>query len=455
MDDKLQQRLDALEANEAKKKRIFGAVTAVLILLFLGGILLGIQNVLLAEGTEAIPAPAPEMQTEQPETPQDIVGYYQSLLEDAAQAGEDGRVKLNVSTALSVDEDGMTFTPADDALREVLCYADDDVLAGMRDIYPDEDFGFGKDFSARLPSSFTAEDLLQAKCETEEETGMRTLRFTFPESDFYTAQKNRLGEIFDLSRAAKNAAAIETSFADVAEAVEALIICRGFSVEAQADGKSDRLEKLVLTRRYDADLRIAFTGALAALGRREMQVTFTATETYTFTWAGLTLSTQTLWTERGKTEHIEVFRVADGDVEVCWESSDPSIAEVDDEGYVKGRHVSAEPVTVTAAFDYLGHTYTAECEVWVRRPVKKAVPKQREVTLRQGGQTPLQLKITPGRATVRDAYWTSSDPSVVTVSEQGEVLGVKPGSAEVVAITRDGNYKATFTVTVEGGDRNG
>ena len=456
MDDKLQQRIDQLEANEAKKKRIFGAITAVLILLFLGGIFLGIKNVLLAEGTEAPPSPAPALLSAQPETAQDTIDYYQLLLAEAALAGTEGRVKLSVRTELSVDEDGLALEPPDEALRAALCYADDDILGRLREAYPDEDFGFGEDFSDRLPSpAFSPAELTEAHCETEEATGGRTLRFAFPEADFYSAQRNHLAESFDMPRAAERAAALEAAFADVAEANDAAIVCSGFAMEVKADGAADRLNTITFTRRYNAALGLAFKGALAPIGQRRLQIAYTATETFTFTWAGLTLSTETLWTEKGKTEHLEAFRSADGDVTVRWESSDPTIAEVDDEGYVKGRRISAEPVTVTAAFDYLGHTYTAECQVWVRRPVKKAEPKERAVALRQGEQKPLLLKITPKNATVTDSYWTSADPTVVTVNDQGEVTGVKPGTAEVVAITRDGNYKATFTVTVKGGGADG
>lgn len=48
---------------------------------------------------------------------------------------------------------------------------------------------------------------------------------------------------------------------------------------------------------------------------------------------------------------------------VKWESSDSSVATVDDAGFVSG--VSAGTATISASFEYNGHTYTAYCAVTV------------------------------------------------------------------------------------------
>ena len=186
-----------------------------------------------------------------------------------------------------------------------------------------------------------------------------------------------------------------------------------------------------------------------------MQLVFTAEETFALTWAGLVLSDETLWTEQGKTEHLEAFRTADDDVTLRWESSDPSVAEVDDEGYVKGKHISEKPVIIKAAFDYLGQTYTAECKTWVRKPVKSAKQTERETALKVGESKALTLKISPANATVKNAYWFSEDEAVATVDENGMVTAFSPGIVKIVAITWDGHYKATCTVTVEGESANG
>lgn len=46
-------------------------------------------------------------------------------------------------------------------------------------------------------------------------------------------------------------------------------------------------------------------------------------------------------------------------------------------------------------------------------------------------------------------YWTSSDPAIVQVDDQGVITGLAKGSAKVTAYTEDGAAKATCKVTVK------
>ena len=51
----------------------------------------------------------------------------------------------------------------------------------------------------------------------------------------------------------------------------------------------------------------------------------------------------------------------------------------------------------------------------------------------------LTANITPDNATVRNVTWTSSDPSIATVDEQGEVVGIAAGKVKITATSTDGN----------------
>ena len=117
--------------------------------------------------------------------------------------------------------------------------------------------------------------------------------------------------------------------------------------------------------------------------------------------------------------------------------------------------IKAHWADIKAAFDYLGQTYTAECKTWVRKPVKSAKQTERETALKVGESKALTLKISPANATVKNAYWFSEDEAVATVDENGMVTAFSPGIVKIVAITWDGHYKATCTVTVEGESANG
>jgi hypothetical protein len=54
----------------------------------------------------------------------------------------------------------------------------------------------------------------------------------------------------------------------------------------------------------------------------------------------------------------------------------------------------------------------------------------------------------PDNATNKNVNWKSSSTSVVTVSSNGLVTAVSPGTATITVTTVDGNYSANCTVTV-------
>lgn len=65
-----------------------------------------------------------------------------------------------------------------------------------------------------------------------------------------------------------------------------------------------------------------------------------------------------------------------------------------------------------------------------------------------GSSETLAAAVTPGYATSQNITWTSSNPSVASVSSGGKVSGVSAGSATIVARTPDGAITAACTYTV-------
>lgn len=64
------------------------------------------------------------------------------------------------------------------------------------------------------------------------------------------------------------------------------------------------------------------------------------------------------------------------------------------------------------------------------------------------GQTTLTATVVPANASNKTVTWTSSDASVATVAN-GVVTALKSGTATITVKTVDGNYTATYTVTVK------
>ena len=68
-------------------------------------------------------------------------------------------------------------------------------------------------------------------------------------------------------------------------------------------------------------------------------------------------------------------------------------------------------------------------------------------SVKQGRTITLTATVTPEEAANRNVTWSSSDPSVATVSG-GVVTGVATGNAKITVTTEDGKYTASCTVTV-------
>ena len=92
---------------------------------------------------------------------------------------------------------------------------------------------------------------------------------------------------------------------------------------------------------------------------------------------------------------------------------------------------------------------TATCSVTVQAKyyqVTEIKLDKEKLTLQVGGSEQLTATISPANATDKTVVWSISDTSIATVSEDGLVEGVKPGTATITA--KAGEKSATCAVTV-------
>ena len=133
---------------------------------------------------------------------------------------------------------------------------------------------------------------------------------------------------------------------------------------------------------------------------------------------------------------------------VTWTSSNPSVATVSSSGVVTAVANGTATITATTAD---GSNKTATCAVTVNIPVKATGVSlnQTSLTLTSAGQTAtLQATVSPSNASNKNVTWSSSNPSVATVSN-GVVTAVANGTATITVTTADGSNKtATCAVTV-------
>lgn len=132
------------------------------------------------------------------------------------------------------------------------------------------------------------------------------------------------------------------------------------------------------------------------------------------------------------------------DTTVTWESDDPSIATVDENGVVTGK---SEGVVVIRGTLQNGMEISSEVTVTII-PVDSISFEDKEITILKGKETLLNVLINPSNATeIENIAWESSDDTIITVDENGRIRGLKAGTATITA--RMGNLSCSIDVTIE------
>lgn len=130
---------------------------------------------------------------------------------------------------------------------------------------------------------------------------------------------------------------------------------------------------------------------------------------------------------------------------LSWKSSNPVVAQVDDQGKVTGKKAGTVLITVTANEG----GKTATCEVTVGEvPVSSIKLDKTRVTVPVGSNLTLKVIFYPANASNRELVWKSSDKMVASVDQNGKITGNKAGIALITVKTRDASKSATCFVEV-------
>lgn len=131
---------------------------------------------------------------------------------------------------------------------------------------------------------------------------------------------------------------------------------------------------------------------------------------------------------------------------VTWSSSNTNVAKVTN-GVVTG--VSGGSATITVATE--DGDYKATCVVTVVVPVlvENIIADETELELGVGESTEISINIEPNNATNQSVVWASSNTSVATVDQNGNIEAKAVGTATITVSAQDGsNVKETISVTV-------
>lgn len=123
---------------------------------------------------------------------------------------------------------------------------------------------------------------------------------------------------------------------------------------------------------------------------------------------------------------------------VTWESSNPSVATVDKNGLVT--FVSPGKATIicqTVDTGVDGVNLIDTCEFYINQPVTEVILDYNEHTMKIGDTFRLTALVTPDDATNKNLLWKSSDTTVATVDETGNITAVGSGSATIICQSED------------------
>ncbi len=84
--------------------------------------------------------------------------------------------------------------------------------------------------------------------------------------------------------------------------------------------------------------------------------------------------------------------------------------------------------------------------------VRQIALSSTSLTLKPGNTEQLTVEFFPSNATNRQLRWSSTDESVVTVSDEGLVTAIKPGSSTIKAVSADNGEESSCSVVVSESD---
>lgn len=136
---------------------------------------------------------------------------------------------------------------------------------------------------------------------------------------------------------------------------------------------------------------------------------------------------------------------------VTWSSSNPTVAEISDDGEITALSVGETTITATADDD---SGVTTQCKVTVvPTPVEMIELSDNEVSLKVGESHTLTATVKPETATNKELKWESSSSQIAFVDQNGQVTALEVGVADItVTSADDSQVSAVCHITVEKAD---
>jgi len=161
------------------------------------------------------------------------------------------------------------------------------------------------------------------------------------------------------------------------------------------------------------------------------------------------LSNSTLLLNKGKSTTLKatVLPSDASNKNYTWKSSNPQCVTVNAKGQVSAKACGSARVICTAKD---GSGVQAVCEVRVIQMVTSMKPPAKPIGITKGKTRRISVQLSPSDATTKKLRWSSSNPNVASVDENGTVTAHKTGQVTITVSTTDGsNISKKITVAVE------
>lgn len=128
-----------------------------------------------------------------------------------------------------------------------------------------------------------------------------------------------------------------------------------------------------------------------------------------------------------------------------WTSSNTSVATV-----ANGKITAVDEGTTTITVTAPERNLTASCTITVNSIVPASITlNEQSLSLIVGNTSQLSATVSPNDAKDKSVSWSSSDANIATVSQDGLITAIAPGTATITAKTNTGGLTATCSVEVK------
>jgi len=203
------------------------------------------------------------------------------------------------------------------------------------------------------------------------------------------------------------------------------------------------------------------TATITAYSKQDPAISATATiRVEGVTIAELVLDKSVLNLTVGSAKRINALVLPENayNKRIIWQSSNPDIATVDDQGQVTGVAVGSAVITATTESEGLTRTVVVNVQA-EQVPVTGISLDRTTVYVRSDHFSEMNpdlnppvvrmiAHVEPVTATNNDVSWSSGSPEVATVDEFGRVTAWRAGVARIAAETVEGGYQASARVYV-------